>query len=36
MELNKMKNTISWNGRSSASSLLQAEKELRENGNDIG
>ena len=31
-----MKETISWNGRSSATSLLHAEKELRENGNDIG
>ena len=36
MELNKMKETINWNGRSSATSLLHAEKELRENGNDIG
>ena len=31
-----MKNSISWNTRSAATSLLEAEKELRINGNDIG
>ena len=31
-----MKTSISWNARSAASSLLAAEKELRNNGNDIG
>ena len=36
MELNKLKTTSSWNNVSNASSLLEAEKDLRESGADIG
>ena len=36
MELNKLKTSANWNNRSSATSLLEAEKEIRQNGADIG
>ena len=36
MELHKLKTSVNWNNRSSATSLLEAEKEIRQNGADIG
>ena len=34
--MNKLKETADWNERSSATSLLEAEKEIRLTGADIG